>query len=207
MKRTMITGILLALFTREAFAAEVKTNRVGAGPFGVCSVVYGDVASVTQGPPTGVRLTLNVRCTLTGPYDAAANPVLHSDMLLWGMMWGVIRDAPRVNAQVVVVLWCRPYPLPVPWGIPMNGLGYTPSGAAVVEVQGFDDPKVTEIIARLRDLRAANPLGPWDAAREAIKAESANRKTPEGGDTRPPRGILELLYPPGKEGKSAEQRP
>ena len=47
---------------------------------------------------------------------------------------------------------------------------------AVVEVSGFDDPKVAEIIKTLRKIRADKPLGLWDATREMIMVELSNTK-------------------------------
>jgi hypothetical protein len=136
------------------------------------AVVYGDVVSVTdRDGRADYPITLKVRCTLAGPYDAARFP-FPEVVLAYRYGLGVRPPSPpKVNAHVVVRMiysdrWFIPYsPPPAP---------YMPGGKPIVEVTGFDDPKVTDIISSLRKTLEAEPLERWQAAILAMEAEEAS---------------------------------
>lgn len=176
MKCTVFGAVVVALISPDALAAEVQTAGAGAIGLPSVAVVYGEVVSVSKVKPRQVHVTLNVKCTLTGPFDAAACPVLEAAMDLGGpldwAMGGVTREPPKPKARVVAILWSHPAPFFIPWGIPLRDLGYAPSGEGIVEVSGFEDPKVAQIIARLREVRAANRPGAAKAQKRGREAKT-----------------------------------
>ena len=204
MKERIVVAIALVstfVFASVAVGAEAKT-RPWEG-YAATAVIYGDVVSVEKLSPKNVRVTINVKCTLMGPYDAATNPTLAATMWLEpprgvGLNPSLHRvEPPRPKTHVVAEIDCgRPGPweifsLSSFWWAYDASLQSFPS--AVVEVTGFEDPKVAQIIARLRKSCAENPLAPWDAAHDAIVAEWANRKTPDGSPVTLPKYVQDFI--------------
>jgi hypothetical protein len=168
------------------------------------AVIYGDVVSVEDISPKKVRVTINVKCTLMGPYDAAANPTLTAATALEPRWMGSdpsrYRVAPpRPKTHVVAQIGCVcPLPWTISygsslWGMALHNTFDKPLGA-VVEVTGIEDPKAAKIIAQLRKFRAENPLAPWDVAHDAIVADWANRKTPDGTPITLPRYVEDFIH-------------
>ncbi len=117
------------------------------------SVVYADVVSVKQTEAGPVALVLDVRATLTGMYDAAARPVLGTE-LRYGFKTSAIRRPPAAKAHVVVVL---EHSRDGQYYVASDYMLFMPGAAGLVEVANFDDPKVATIISRLREVRSAKP--------------------------------------------------
>jgi hypothetical protein len=154
MNRSIFTLVLLTILSAQATAVSGTAPAPGPGAGERGSIVYAVVTSVTKTAPGHFRLTLDVKATLTGPYDAAANPVLKSDVTL-GPFGTLIGDPPTADARVVVVVGRRPPLFGGEYFIPRFEVLDVHIGGAVVIVRGFDDPKVAEIITRLREVRAA----------------------------------------------------
>jgi hypothetical protein len=205
MKDKIVVAIALlctSILGSVAVGAEPKA-RAWEGDV-ASAVIYGDVVSVEKVSPKEVRVTMNVKCTLMGPYDAAANPTLKATMYLEPPR-GVGRPTllsrvapPRPQTHVVAEIDCG---RPGPWEIFSESSFWWAGDAslqsfpsAAVEVTGFEDPKVAQIISRLRKYRAENPLAPWDAAHDAIKAEWANRKSPDGSPVTLPKYVEDFIH-------------
>jgi hypothetical protein len=203
MKDTIVVAIALVstfIFASLAVGAEPKMrpwdNAVA------WAVIYGDVVSVEKVSPKEVRVTMNVKCTLMGPYDAATNPTLVASMQLMnprerGPIYLSRVEPPRPKTHVVVEIGCV---YRVPWTISSGSVlwgqalySFDKSLGAVVEVTGIEDPKAAKIIEQLRKDRTKWPLAPWDAAHDAIKAEWASRKTPDGKHLALPKYVEDFI--------------
>jgi hypothetical protein len=175
--RPMLVALIVALAEAGVLAASHSTysgkERGFWGPedgYAIHSVVYAEVVSVKAKGPSAVTLVLDIRATLAGPYEAAAGPTLEVSM-----RWThVVRRPPAAKAHVVVVLLGS---VDRPYGIPDDSILFMPAGAALVEVQNLDDPKVGQIISRLRVVRAAKPQETPDNSEDYKRA--AERVTKE----------------------------
>jgi len=135
------------------------------------SVVYAHVASVAKVGASRVAVTLCVDATLTGGFDAAAQSLLHTELSYAEM--SSVREAPKANSHVIAVLYLRPGD--DRYTITSAIVRFMPGEASIVEVEGFDDPKVAAVISRLRALRAATQkdLGP---PKENVLTDSLDMK-------------------------------
>ena len=154
----MVAALVISVGTADVLASKRTRTGKEAGYWSPesrvrTSVVYADVTSAKNVAPSTVALMLDVRATLSGTYDAAARPVLEAD-LTYGFRTSVIRRPPPVNAHVVVVV--EQYPNGR-FYMPTDFMLYMPGAAGLVVVAGFDDPKVTTILSRLREVRSAKP--------------------------------------------------
>jgi hypothetical protein len=126
--------------------------------------VYAYVVSTTETGPAQLRVKLEIFATLAGAYDAAKEPVLETE-LYYGGKGSAIKNAPAGRSYVVAIVQRlrdvngRALDRKV---IPSAYMKFMPNEAAILEVNGFDDPKVRELISRLRRLRASAK----DAAKE-----------------------------------------
>jgi hypothetical protein len=179
------------------------------GPPFVDAVIYADVTAVAEDRPNSAVVTLEVKYTLTGPYDAARYPVLKSSIrlqsLVGAMRFSSIKTPPKVNEHVVALVRCSPsdpaWHSRMHWSMTSKFADFMPDGSAMVVVQGLDDPRVVDLMARLRKLRAAKPLDPWEAARGAMAVELANRQTAAGDPVTRPSPMFDFLYPRPKPTK------
>lgn len=173
----LAAGLVAMLWPTRADAANPTIYGTETNLWKEMSVVYGRVTGVAI-PERGLaEVTLAVETTLTGKVDAAATGVLRVD-LRYGAIISSVGYAPRAGKQVVVVLkrdemgdrYLIPsatmafMPLtelgPPDEQPPLAGVEWGKSHASIMEVTGFDDPKVAEVIARLRELRAPKYEGP-----------------------------------------------
>jgi hypothetical protein len=179
MKTKVMVHVLLVSVAATAFGAPPNwtTGRDPADWTGD-SVVYAVVASVKEINAVRARVALDVKCTLTGLYDAAANPRIETEIYLWPFQ-SEIRTFPRKGAHVVAVVFRPPAVFGDRVFIRANRVVYMPEGQGMVDVGGFEDPKVAEIIARLREVRKE--------AKAKQKPEGRAEKVPgseSGEDTR-----------------------
>jgi hypothetical protein len=158
------------------------------------SVVYADIDCRWDGSSSNVSVTLHVNATLSGPYDAAALPVLNTDLRFGGWATAMLLPPPP-KAHAVVVLFRSPdeaftRPPDQPYSIPQDYFTFMPNWSAFQVVDGFDDPIVSRIITKLRDIRSKKPLSPPDLDRY-VEAE-AEAKSAEDAKAPPAPGIEEL---------------
>jgi hypothetical protein len=201
----LLAGVLLAASQPTESPQERKPGFV-AGPTDYESVVYADITSVTErdGKPY-YPITLKIRCTLAGPYDAARFPVLTTSIVRrWQLGQPPLPAPPKVNAHVVVCLvsgrvpWYIPYYYPAP---------FMPDEWPILEVTGFDDPKVTDILSRMRKILATEPLKHWQAARQALVVERGNSQSPDGSELHTPYRVYDFIEDASKSAAGAKPSP
>ena len=166
-------AILLLGFRAGAAFAGLET-LTGVGPWTEHSAVYAEVASVKDLGSARASVTLRVRATLTGFYDAAEGPVLET-RLSYNPFASAIRKPPKPNDRVVAVLYRRSDGRIF---IEAAQCLYMPDYAGLVVVKGFDDPKVSAIITRLQEVRGMKlrPGLSWpELSLELIKKEEQRR--------------------------------
>lgn len=153
------TTLLVAILALQPGAASAGIRTIYGSEQGVWtdhSAVYADITSLTDLGLGNLGLTLRIRATLTGSFDAAECPVLKTD-LHYGPKVSAIRVPPRANARVIVILR-RPRnvagALLERYIVPSDIIKFMPNEAAILEVKDFEDPNVQQIISRLRELRA-----------------------------------------------------
>jgi hypothetical protein len=203
---------ILLLVVRILCVAFVSTpigdkDEILDGPHIVEAVVYADVTSVVEDPGQVAYLTLDVKAVLTGPYDPARFPALKGMIVLKTFIGTAHNrgpeEPPRVKDHVVAMVSCCTYGTqdgsPTPWKIARSQIAFMPDHVVIVPVQGMEDPKVADLIARLRKIRAAQPLGLWEAARRGMAVEVANPPPGEGVPLRTRPEIFNFLYPRAKQ--------
>jgi hypothetical protein len=155
-KTVTIAFVCFFLFHLRAATAGIKTYTGLGDPFWQdFSAVYAYVVSTTETGPAHLRVRLEIFATFAGAYDAAQKPMLESD-LYYGTS-GALNKPPAVPSRVVAIVQrLRDVNgrLLDRYVIPSAFMTFMPNEAAILEVNGFDDPKVQEVISRLRRLRA-----------------------------------------------------
>jgi hypothetical protein len=202
-KLMMLTAIAVLTTSEAANSQSLREPPLSVGPTYNEALVYADVAAVAK-PDDSLpyhRLTLRVKCTLAGPYDAARFPIVVVGIGRGDWLLAPEPTIPSVNSHVVALLMCQSYPHGVPWYVSSHrsGIPFMPSGKAVAEVSSFDDPRVVDIIARMRngsDDRAHR----WDAACQAIDVESSRIGLEPGN-------AIGLLNDAAQEAESAKPSP
>ena len=201
MMTKMIPLAVLALCPVSLFAARRTSTGREEAFWTDFSVVYGEIHCGLN-PVTGkVAVNLHVRATLSGSYDAAAGPLLKTD-LAFGLMTSAIRYPPPPKAHAVVVLFRSPdraftRPPDQPYSIPGDYFTFMPNWSALQVVDGFEDPIVSRIMTKLRDIRSKKSLSPPDLDRyveaeaEAKRAEDA--KAPPGPSIEELNDLMERL--------------
>jgi hypothetical protein len=170
MMKRLIPLLLLCGFEAPARADGPSYSGAEEGFWKNKAVVYAEVVSVANVEQNRGRLTLQVKATLSGSYDAAARPVMEAD-LFHSRLYNGIRRLPPANTRVVAVLerqeTVAPGRVSDPryWVLPYE-TRFMPGSAPLIEVAGFDDPKVTDILTRLREVRAGKPEGYIDLLRQ-----------------------------------------
>ena len=147
--KTLI-ALVAAFWTLPALAGVEALFGNELGLWENHSVVYAEVVSVSIVKRGDARVTLAVKATLTGLLDAAEQPRLEVD-LTYGIFVSAVRELPKPKSRVVVVLMRWPNGR---YMIENAFLQSMPDKAAILEVKSFEDPKVEQIVARLRELRA-----------------------------------------------------
>jgi hypothetical protein len=189
-----VLGVLATLLPQQPPASDPVTGHWATDPAVVESVVYAEAAAVGEFDQGKVELTLNVRSTLMGPYDPVVCPVVRVSMQLGPRQAERSPEYPREKTRMIVRLRAYASPVPVPWYIPSLETGDVDrDGPGLVIVKDFDDPKVTEIFTRLQQHRAEKPQRPWLTVREAMLAEQANPRKPDGSISHE---LLEFLSKP-----------
>ena len=173
MTKTLTAGsfaiLLLAFQAREGFAGLETLTGVGADFWKEFSVVYAEVASVKDLGSARASVTLRVRASLTGFYDAAERPVVETQ-LSYNPFASAIPKPPKPNDRVVAVLYRRSEGRIF---IAAAQLLFMPDYAGLVVVKGFDDPKVGDIIRRVQEVRGMKSRpGLW---LELIKKEEKRK--------------------------------
>jgi hypothetical protein len=172
MKTRIITILLFAICPRVSAAGTPLTTGETAY-WTSDSVVYAEVVSVTTVRSNLVRLTLDVKATLAGSWEAAANPSLQSDVDI-GLRDSSVEYAPSVKDRVVVLVRKVPG---FPYRIPNDVVAYMPNYCAIVVVKSFDGPTVAKIVSRLRELRSDKPPTNAELLRRAQKEGVGKRVT------------------------------
>ena len=176
MIKTLTAGsvLILLLGFRAGGALAGLGTLTGVGPWTEHAAVYAEVASVKELGSARASVTLRVRATLTGFYDAAERPVVEAD-LSYNPFASAIPKPPKPNDRVVAVLQRRSDGRVF---IEAAQCLYMPDYAGLVVVNGFDDPKVADIIRRLQEVRGMKlPPGlSWPGlSLELIKKEERRR--------------------------------
>jgi len=152
----IVVLLLVGVYPSAAVAGISTMRGTEEAVWTDCSVVFAEVASVTEIDLGHVELSLHVRATLTGTYDAAANPVLDTELRYGGKISAILKP-PIAKARVVVIVR-RPRDrdghLLNRYVIPSDIVTFMPNEAAMVEVKDFEDPRVRDVVTRLRQLRA-----------------------------------------------------
>ncbi len=159
MLRPRITAIalvcLLSFHLDEAKAGIDTYTGLGDSFCEDFSAVYAYVVSTTETGPGKRRVKIEIFATLAGAYDAAEKPVLETEFY-YGKV-GAINNPPAAGSRVVAIVQRvrdvngRLLDRNV---IPSDFMTFMPNKAAILEVNAFDDPKVRDVISRLRRLRA-----------------------------------------------------
>lgn len=137
------------------------------------SVVYGRVVAVSEFKRGYALVRLDIQCTLTGGFDAAERPEVEAQMHYGPLL--PIHQPPRVSSAVVVLIRRGEEGR---YDIPPYSYLFMPDHSAVVEVAGYNDPKVQQIIGRLRELRQPKAKAPKE------RAQRLPAKAPERRETR-----------------------
>ncbi len=150
---TTVVAVILAI----AGSTAVK-GADGSDPqlWESANVLYAEVVNVQHIVGIEYRIALRPIATLSGTFD----PALHSEILAYasiGDQWidgSLIRKVPEKGAKVVVLVerLSSPPSQPDTYGIPNGPLNFG-SGVGLIEVTGFEDPKVTEMIESVRKIR------------------------------------------------------
>jgi len=153
MRRKTLIVLLLGVQPAMAVGAILTMRGLGADVWTENSAVYAEVTSVKDLGRGHLRVTLQVHATLTGSFDAAATPLLETD-LYYGAKISAIRQPPVPKGRVVVIVRRLSHAPDIPYFIPSDFVTFMPNQTAIAPVQGFDDPKMAQIITRLRELRS-----------------------------------------------------
>jgi hypothetical protein len=115
------------------------------------SVIYAAVTDVETNRPEQYVIHLQPLATLTGKFDSAMFSEIEvpSDVSKTSGNT-MIRDVPKRGMRVIVYVGNDQVH---PSRIPAGPVFFMPDHLGLVEVTGFDDPKVTETIENLRKLR------------------------------------------------------
>jgi len=155
MAATTLIGLVAAFWTLPALAGVEPLFGNELGLWENHSVVYAEVVSVSIVKRGEARVTLAVKATLTGLFDAAEQPRLEAD-LTYGIFASAVREPPKPKSRVVVVLMRWPNGR---YMIQNAYLQFMPDKAGILEVKTFENPKVEQILARLRELRMPKATG------------------------------------------------
>src|SRR3972149_6385500 len=94
----VVSLLVLALDARASGAALLTMTGAEAGVWADNAVVYAEVSSVKDVGLARAQVTLRVLATLTGAYDAAANPMLETELYYGGKV-SAIRERPSPAAR------------------------------------------------------------------------------------------------------------
>jgi hypothetical protein len=118
------------------------------------SVVYCEVISSDEYEKNRYKLALKPIATFTGSLDSALHDRLVFENIVANKMFdGIAYDIPANGSKVVVVVEDYTNTEKPHYFIPPGPVHFMPRGHGLIEVTGFDDPKVTETIENLRKLR------------------------------------------------------
>ena len=149
------------------------------------SVVYADVVDVKPDEYQGMLILLKPYATLSGNFDAAFHGEIpaHAIVNRGFADVSVIRTAPTKGSKVLAVILdtitAKGQQI---YLVPNGNVKFVPGHVGIVEVTGFDDPKVTEMIENLRQLRGKQ-------REEAEKAKAEQKPAAENAAEKksPPR--------------------
>jgi hypothetical protein len=113
---------------------------------------------VTDGPSSNVEkvdqhsatVDLNIKAVLTGPLDSALDP-RGLCVLRYGDSYAAAKALPAKGSRLIAVL--ERGEAGGRLNIPNDFFEFMPEKSPVLVVNGFDDPKVSQIISRLNELR------------------------------------------------------
>lgn len=170
----MRTGVLCmamsfaALAGGNAFGAVTRIKGTEPTLWERISVVYGRVIAADHPRRGQLSLNIDVLATLTGTWDPAGAPRMQSCVVFGAET--AIRESPPPGTHVLVVVARQP---DRSYLIPSAHVSFMPSDSAIQRVEGFDDPRVRQVIARLRELRAGSSAKESPPSRELPERESA----------------------------------
>jgi hypothetical protein len=95
------------------------------------------------------KVVLKPIATLAGTIDPSSPSTIRADAE-FGVGWSAMYEPPAEGSKAVVVIDRYENQ----FSIPNGGVLYMPNKRAIMEVNAFDDPKVTETIENLRKLRS-----------------------------------------------------
>jgi hypothetical protein len=148
------------------------------------AVLYAKVSAVDFDRHDGHILRITPIATLTGPVDAAQYEELSAHITIdpgtgVGLISSSFTAAPRIGSNVIVtVTWNTAWNKlngKQTFFVPGSNVFFMPGRMGLVEVTGFDDPKVTETIENLRKLRGKQ-------REEAEKAKAEQKSVTEKKD-------------------------
>jgi hypothetical protein len=158
MRFSLVLALLIALCRSSANAATIVFED---GPFGwdQTRIVYAEVTNSDDMGQGTARVKLKVLATLAGRLDASAEAVIVS-RIWYGFPETRVEKPPHVGSRCVTIL-CRTKLDLLCRNSPWHHTVYCavaplmPGQAYLVTVSGLDDPKVGQIISRLREIRAS----------------------------------------------------
>jgi hypothetical protein len=149
MKRECVV-VLVFFFWPTCVWGGVKTIRgTERGLWEKAAVVYAEVASVEQGARwLQATVTLDVKATLSGSLDAADKHLLKVDAECYphtGIRW-----PPKPKMRLIVLVRREQGEH---YAVPRDAVLFMPNRGPMMQVEGFDDPKVDRLLAALRIVR------------------------------------------------------
>ncbi len=178
----MLSSILLVLLSFAGQAIMHGADGKLARYWDFASVVYAEVTDIAREERDrnipnqdygSFRIELKPIATLAGTLDPAYMGEIHTGASI-GSEISVILKTPAKGAKVLVVIERINWNDQEYFGIPNGGATFFPQDKSghrpcLIEVTGFDDPKVTETIEKLRKLRGKQ--------REEAEQKAAEKKS------------------------------
>jgi hypothetical protein len=120
------------------------------------SIVFAEVAAVTDVEKYRATIDLNVKAAITGRVDPAMDSRVPF-RIAYGHDGTAIKELPKAKSRVLVVLRRMSDGR---LAVSDNYFLFMPDKSPITVVSGLDDPKVKQIISRLRELRKPRPADP-----------------------------------------------
>jgi hypothetical protein len=187
--RILVPMLLLTCIGVVYAGIETWTGEEGSGPSNTISLVYATVTAISDHAGTSKggthELTLDIKATLAGPYDAAANPTLKCDLYYGVPNAYKKRPQLKINDKVLVFLtrgyWTKAAmekgtrESPPPDRILNMLVNFMPHQAPLVVVKDFEDPIVSQTISKLRRIcRPADMMkGQGNKEKEKVTAHKS----------------------------------
>jgi hypothetical protein len=153
----MVTTVVAAILAIAGSCAVIGADGTDPRLWESGSVLYAEVVNVEHNVGNTYRIALRPIATLSGSFDPAIHTEISTNASIGDQLvdGSLIRKVPEKSAKVVVLVQrlVSPPSQPNSYGIPNGPLNFG-SGIGLVEVSGFDDPKVTEMIESVRKIRS-----------------------------------------------------